>query len=176
MTMGGTDLNDGRLAQHKPKVKTISWIPRMLIHFLNVSVVNCYILFTLHTHQPKDYTLLDFTKILTLELCDELLELIRLKEHTNTQPHTKKGWEKESSRLIGKHTPYMSAGERVSEGTKDRCQDRTRCVMCGTKVPTRCQNCSGVYLSLRKEENSKNCWERFHNDKTFDGKWSDDDD
>ena len=42
--MGGTDACDQRAQCYRPKLKTMSWIPRIFSHVLNVAVVNCYIL------------------------------------------------------------------------------------------------------------------------------------
>ena len=41
--MGGTDSGDQRLQAYRPEIKTKSWIPRVLIHFLNLAIVNAYI-------------------------------------------------------------------------------------------------------------------------------------
>jgi hypothetical protein len=37
--MGGTDSMDQRLSYYRPNVKTVSWVPKLMIHFLNISVV-----------------------------------------------------------------------------------------------------------------------------------------
>ncbi len=44
--MGGTDSGDQRLQAYRPEIKTKSWIPRVLIHFLNLAIVNAYIWYT----------------------------------------------------------------------------------------------------------------------------------
>ena len=44
--MGGTDSEDQRLQAYRPEIKTKSWIPRVLIHFLNLAIVNAYIWYT----------------------------------------------------------------------------------------------------------------------------------
>ena len=42
--MGGTDAGDQRMECYRPHLKTISWIPRIFSHFLNATVVDCFIL------------------------------------------------------------------------------------------------------------------------------------
>ena len=42
--IGGTDSDDQRIeANYRPSLKTISWVPRVLSHFLNAAVVNSFI-------------------------------------------------------------------------------------------------------------------------------------
>ena len=45
--MGGTDSGDQRMEAYRPELKTISWVPRVLSHFLNSAVVNSFIWYNL---------------------------------------------------------------------------------------------------------------------------------
>ena len=42
MGMGGTDSGDQRMEAYKP----VSWIPRVLSHFINAAIVNSFIWYT----------------------------------------------------------------------------------------------------------------------------------
>ena len=44
--MGGTDSGDQRLEAYRPELKTNSWIPRVMSHFINSAIVNCFIWYT----------------------------------------------------------------------------------------------------------------------------------
>ena len=49
--MGGTDGIDQRMSYYRPKVKTVSWIPKIFIHCLNSAVVNAFIVYRAYTQQ-----------------------------------------------------------------------------------------------------------------------------
>ena len=65
-TMGGTDAFDQKLSYYKPKVKIISWQPRILIHLLNAAVTNAHILFK--AYNKVEISHLDFRRLLIKEL------------------------------------------------------------------------------------------------------------
>ena len=41
--MGGTDSGDQWLEAYRPELEKISWVPRVLTHFLNMAIVNSFI-------------------------------------------------------------------------------------------------------------------------------------
>ena len=41
--MGGTDSGDQRMEAYRPELKTFSWVPRVLTHFINLAIVNSFI-------------------------------------------------------------------------------------------------------------------------------------
>lgn len=42
--MGGTDLGDQHVQVYRPRIKTVTWMHRIFTHFLNVAVVNTFLL------------------------------------------------------------------------------------------------------------------------------------
>ena len=62
-SMGGTDLGDQLLSYYRSKLRAKSWIPRVLTHLLNASVINAYILYKSYHFQNMvnhRYSVLDF--------------------------------------------------------------------------------------------------------------------
>ena len=41
--MGGTGSGDQRMEAYRPELKTFSWVPRVLTHFINLAIVNSFI-------------------------------------------------------------------------------------------------------------------------------------
>ena len=84
---GGTDSQDQRLSYYRPKVKTVSWIPRVLIHFFTLMIFNAFVIYKWHTKQHKKYSLLDFNKTLMMELAEDRYNELCLVEQ-NIGAHT----------------------------------------------------------------------------------------
>lgn len=77
-------------------------------------------------------------------------------------PHsrnTKSMWEKNPFRWTGKHTPSILK--------KGKYQVRKRCLVCGDRTGTRCNEC-GIYLCLEVEaDNQKSHWQTHHSRDTL---------
>lgn len=107
--MGGTDSLDQRLSYYRSNIKTKSWVPKLLIHFLNISVVNSYILYKQYFNKPKKYSLLMFTRELIDNLAKPWLLQMRAAELDSTRPNlscwkTKNSWSTNwMMRLTGVH-------------------------------------------------------------------------
>jgi hypothetical protein len=41
--MGGTDRGDQQIEAYRPELKTFSWVPRLLTHLINLTIVNSFI-------------------------------------------------------------------------------------------------------------------------------------
>ena len=94
--MGGTDSMDQRLSYYRPNIKTKSWVPRMLTHFLNISVVNAYILYKQYFNKPRRYSLLMFTRELIDNLAEPWILQFKAEEIDSTRPNSK-GWMSKST-------------------------------------------------------------------------------
>ena len=119
--MGGTDSMDQRISYYRPNVKSVSWVPKLMIHFLNISVVNSYILYKEYFNKPATYSLLDFLGQLIEELAEPMiLNLRRNGQHViNHQSSgsgfkTKKKWSQDwITRLTGEHRMVILFEPRI---------------------------------------------------------------
>ena len=168
--MGGTDACDQRAQCYRPRLKTLSWIPRIFSHVLNVVVVNCYIIAVAHNFTKMSH--LEFRETLVDQLAEEYQSQKILEPGSRPErPMTLKQWERQISRRTGQHfikemrriNADTSQNEERSKwgGTKVRNFDRRQCILCKRKVPTYCKSCE-VFLCIRDNEEMLNCFERFH--------------
>jgi hypothetical protein len=168
--MGGTDSMDQRLSYYRPNVKTHSWVPKLMIHFMNASVVNSYIVFKEYFKKPKSYSLLDFLG----QLIDELAEPWILEQHQNKKTHDavsrtimrKQKWSNAwIRRLAGEHRAYIPHVPNVLKDGVKRNFLRGHCINCRDKlVNTKCRAC-GVYLCLISEDGAPTCFDFWHDNK-----------
>ena len=178
--MGGTDSGDQRMEVYRPEVKTISWIPRVLCHFINAAIVNSFIWYRA-AFPEKPITHYKFRDQLVDEMVRPLLEK-KLTElgHIKEKSLTKKSWSKEMSRRIGAHYVYQErkpADKRIeglnpSNPSKQRNRNwfRGNCMLCGRSVDTKCKQCR-VWLCCVLNENTKStCFEDFHTLPNFDNR------
>ena len=186
--MGGTDQEDQHLSYYRPKVKTVHWPPKILIHFLSASVVNAWICFTDRLKLSRStYTHLAFRKKIVEALTRQAIQYkeIKLEQYNalNSPPHLnsppqqtylrRNTWERKSTdRFNGEHHPVIAiipreegAGRRKKKITRQ--ETRGRCMMCGLKTAIRCSKCS-IFLCVDVGDNiHKNCWMFFHTEKYF---------
>ena len=159
-TMGGTDRFDQNLSYYRPKLKTRSWMTRVLVHLLNACVVNAYIIYK-HLYAdnlPRGYGLLDYLELLITGLSYNETDL---EQPSAPSKRTRKQWEHCYTRLEGVHTPV----QRVEKDQKDRNMVRGRCILCSTRVTYQCIQCD-VHLCIQEmiPGANYNCWGRFHTD------------
>lgn len=170
--MGGTDSGDQRMEAYRPELKTLSWIPRVLSHFLNGAVVNSFIWY--NTAFPlRRKTHYAYREALVDRLVFDLLD--KQRENTgrvNERSRTLKQWSKDQGRLLGQHWSIQERkpeelrveGSNPSDPTNERSRNwfRGHCMICGRTVPTKCEQCR-VYLctDFRAETNST-CMKYFH--------------
>jgi hypothetical protein len=175
--MGGTDSGDQRMESYRPELKTISWVPRVLAHFLNAMVVNS------HIWHKETFPMLRKTHYAFREgLVDRLVgDLLEQKVKTDGQFHTRtltmNQWSKQQSRLIGSHwTVQMRKPEDLrieGENPLDSSKERTRnwfrghCIVCGRTVPTKCEQCDTYLCTDFREENNTTCMKYFHQEKNL---------
>ena len=141
--MGGTDAGDQRTQCYRPHLKTVSWLPRIFSHFLNVAVVNAFILTSTINSMKLPNTHLEFRELLIITHLIEANRVKRILEPA-TRPDrrmSRKKWEIERARLIDAHYPAQTptAEDKKLEGRKPRlggCSQirnwvRRDCLLCG---------------------------------------------
>ena len=176
--MGGTDSGDQRLEAYRPELKTKSWVPRVLCHFLNSAIVNAFIWYS-KAFPQHPLTHYKFREILVDEMVDAQLEEMKaVTGKTFERSISKKRWSKEQSRKIGAHWPVQlrkPKGNRI-EGLnpKNPINQRTRnwlrggCMMCGRSVDTKCEQCRVWLCCVFKQNNQSTCFRDFHTLPNFD--------
>lgn len=176
--MGGTDAVDQRVACYRPRVKTVTWMQRIFIHFLNVAVVNCFI-YCKHSERTKlPQHHLAFREKLIEELCNDLWDSRQLKEVEHVDKRQKlANWEKDRSRLAGLHMPEMVYTEEGRElesikkmreegNSTARNYERGYCLLCTRRMSIKCATC-GVYLCIINDEEGNNCFKEWHTQVKF---------
>lgn len=167
--MGGTDNQDQNMSYYRPRIKTVSWTTRVLVHFFCASVFNAFVLYRLANDCETDYKYKDFIRDVAEQLSEDWME-IKHSDNANQREHvdgfkTRKGWSKDHiRRLSGTHTPVSSMVEQreiKNNKISIRTNSRGNCMICNTKVVVQCQECH-VYLCVAKRVNCLSCWEQFH--------------
>ena len=175
--MGGTDAGDQRAQCYRPHLKTVSWLPSIFSHFLNIAVVNSFILCSTIRSMKLPKTHLEFRELLITHLIEpNRVKRILQPAARPTRHMSRKTWELETARLLDAHYPAQtptSDDKKIesrssylggSSGTRNWV--RRDCILCGVLVATHCRSCE-VYLCLRDGANGKNCFESFHTDRIF---------
>lgn len=165
--MGGTDLGDQKLSYYRSKLRSISWIPRILTHFLHISVVNAHILYTSCDPQNATMFLFDFQKSLIMSMGATFIEEINQDEPTiqsllqlgpnNRQLATLSG---DLTRL-GCHGPPVTTRFNIDNPAW---RDRGHCILCRKCVDVQCARCR-KYLCIDFDGHNRTCWEIFHSER-----------
>lgn len=71
--IGGTDKNDQYISYIRPNLKSMSWVVRVYVHLIIISVVNAFIIYSA-LQDKKGYSVRDFTSELCAELAMETLD------------------------------------------------------------------------------------------------------
>ena len=102
--MGGTDAGDQRTQCYRPHLKTVSWLPQIFSHFLNVAVVNAFILCSTIKSMKLPKTHLEFRELLILNLIEpnRRKRVLQVASRAN-RGMSKQKWESERSRLTDAH-------------------------------------------------------------------------
>jgi hypothetical protein len=176
--MGGTDQDDQKLSNYRPKVKTVSWAPKIFCHVLNSSLVNAFILrkekFNLNQPGTPRYRHLDFLNNLIEQWTNPWLN--KLAAGDAAMPNVPRGarlnvWNRNRSRLIGRHYPITIVDSRqekagIGKDNINRNNKRGFCVKCNDHCSVKCIQC-GVYLCIKRnrvqlEIEDPSCWVKFH--------------
>ena len=183
--MGGTDSMDQRLSYYRPHLKAVSWVPRMLCHFINIAVVNAYILYKEYYGKGKDYHLIEFTEVLIDQLAEEYAEAVKSARSSTVRTRiwrTKHSWEKSYlERISGIHPciitttaePHFRKPKNpvssIMAGRSATINNyRGKCMLCSRDIQTRCKQCN-VHLCVYVQEGSleNSCFQVFHSEKKF---------
>ena len=163
--MGGTDGFDQCLSYYRPRVKTVSWLPRVFIHFLNAASVNAFILCNTSCHAEGRYRYLDYVRLLIEQLVEEECAKKRQTGAATCGVRKATTWNKDVvRRSTGLHTPLIIQNT-CREGNVNRNLVRSTCMVCKNKVIVKCKQC-GVYLCI-VDNGEIPCWERFHSPNNF---------
>jgi len=176
--MGGTDSGDQRMEAYRPELKTISWVPRVLSHFLNAAIVNSFIYYNL-AFPGAQMTHYEFREGLVDCLVNDILaDKVEETGKLTARSLNKKQWSKEKSRRIGKHWTIQDKkpddqrveGQNTSDPGKERTRNwfRGHCMMCGRIIPTKCQQCKVYLCTDLREETDSTCMISFHQLENFD--------
>lgn len=173
--MGGTDQDDQKLSNYRPKVKTVSWAPKIFCHFLNSSLVNAYIIRIQRLGlNNRQYRHIEFLNNLIDQWTEPWLD--RLAAGDAAMANMPRGiglkrWNTNRSRLHGRHYPITNVAtrqERAGERNANinRNLQRGFCVKCGDHCNVKCIQC-GVYLCIKRnavqlEIEDPSCWVKFH--------------
>ncbi len=172
--MGGTDGFDWRIASFRPKITTKSWVPKVLIHLLNASMVNSYLLYKWHygklgTVDEKRFPLSEYVELIIAELAEEFInsKIQTTAASLGSNTRTKRSWNLDAFRTSGQHFPVqtliLNSENREKSDNKYR---RSDCIMCHRRVPTSCEQC-GIFLCLDAPVDYENCWKQFHTKKNI---------
>jgi hypothetical protein len=157
--MGGTDGIDQRMSYYRPKVKTVSWIPKIFINCLNSALVNAFIVYRAYTQQPTKYSLKDFIIDLILQLAEEEMSLKQLQQapHASSTRKCLQSWNKDRSRLQNFHFPQAI---KLPEGG-NRNKKQGDCMLCRTTTTPRCKQCE-IHLCIVEDGQNMSCFQQFH--------------
>jgi hypothetical protein len=175
--MGGTDSGDQRMESYRPELKTISWIPRVLSHFLNSAVVNSFYWYNetfpmqRKTHYAFREALVD--RLVNDQICEKVKQTGQIIERTLTLSQ----WSKQLSRFVGSHWTVQTKrpedmrteGENSANPSKERTRNwyRGHCIICGRVISTKCQQCNAYLCTDIREETNTTCMKYFHEQKNL---------
>ncbi|XP_047431485.1 piggyBac transposable element-derived protein 4 [Mugil cephalus] len=133
--MGGVDLSDALIGYYKVLQKTWKWYKTFFYHFLDISIVNAFILHKEHCKTKGEVPLNQkaFRETLTLELV-ELGSPSAVAEPPDRKHH----------RLV-----FIRASSTAG---------RQRCKKCGTKTPVKCSACEMAFCF----QPTRDCFNEWH--------------
>ena len=174
-TMGGTDADDQMLSYYRPRVKTVSYVPRLFTHLMQTSLVNAYILWIAKKNLNKNQNrYLDFLNAVIEQWLEPwhnrlangqavLLNIGRKRSRVQ--------WNADQRRLHGSHMPIIVQDPRIENRGENfaptsRNLRRGHCMICLDHSNIKCQQCD-VYLcckrtTLQIQIGDFNCWQKFH--------------
>lgn len=152
--MGGVDLTDQNLSYYSmTNKKTLKWWKKVFWRFIDICIINSWIIFRHNNPQSPIKT----QQVFRLKLIEELVQqLLDLKASTNCPPYLcSRVSVSTEKRLIGKHFAYKNTKQgrcRVCSQKKNGKKD--------TKTQNYCQKC-GIFLCIGQ------CFEDFHTKSSY---------
>jgi hypothetical protein len=164
--MGGTDHFDQFISNTRSSIKTFSWVPKVLLHFVHVAAVNAFILFKIVSRPKPRYSMTDFTVDLVHALAaDEFTKNnidVNSAEDADIRNRSLKQWKKDLSRLNGKHFGFSRKlpdeeieRQRQLYGKKAHTQENGHCMLCKKGTSNQCDRCDIFLYSV--EVNGTTC-------------------
>ena len=188
--MGGTDGLDQAVEVYRPYLKTVSWVTRFFTHVLTLVETNAFIWIKSYHDQndlqfsKKTYSHNDWRLDVVNNMCLKHLQKQELEEgHIKERTQDKKKWNKDFSRLRGRHFPMeipLNNDQNAVDGVQTRHTQeefdaalkrqnkfkRSYCILCKTKVSNQCEQCK-VFLCTKSVDGVNNCWKTFHTERNF---------
>lgn len=158
--MGGIDLNDFLVALYRTAIGTRRYYMRIFFHFLDVTVVNCWLLYRRHQKQRGESHYMKLLEFRTKIAKSLLLYGKKVLKHRGRPTKISKQSPKRVARRVT--VPGPSAEVRYDDIAHWPIEDRrTRCRLCNDRhrfTFFKCSKCD-VPLCLRK---GRNCFYDFH--------------
>lgn len=146
--MGGVDLSDALITYYTALHKTKKWYRTFFYHFLDIAIVNAFILFN-KTHPEQAMRQRDFRDRLIEELAD------------HGSPSTSTSRPAPHAAESASHMPfYFTEGMDVPQG-QAATAGRRQCALCHKKTPVGCSTCGNVPLCFLS---SRNCFRQYHSE------------
>ncbi|XP_055015889.1 piggyBac transposable element-derived protein 4-like [Boleophthalmus pectinirostris] len=144
--MGGVDLSDALIGYYSVLHKTKKWYRTFFYHFLDIAIINAFIMYRSQQQQDTRYTQRDFREALLQELSD----IGSPSTSTNHPPPPGPGTT--THKLI-----YFSEGQNVPK-EQAASAGRRLCKLCHKKTPVGCESCDVPLCFVP----TRNCYREWH--------------
>lgn len=159
--MGGSDLFDQKIQYYMPKIRTKSWKPRVILHFLYIAVINSHILYREYNGLQRGdfaFELIEYIKMLITELISIFPAGI---QQQTIMRRDRDLLIRDPFRIMGVHTSLHKPTSTNINGETVRKETRRICACCKVKRSTYiCQQCNVALCISSDPEN--NCIWKFH--------------
>lgn len=152
--MGGVDLLDAHVARYKIRVKSRKWYFRLFYHFVDLSIINAWLIWRRVRNENK--SLAEFKQELALVLCGKgAVNVLGRGRPLNLQAKINKKKYKKKTGI----PPIDTRTDRINHWP-EFVPSRNRCRFpeCTLKSSIKCSKC-GIFLCLNAKNN---CFVKYH--------------